>query len=166
MKPLTEKEKELLFEIRRSKTIGILMGGPSEERDISLKSGAAVLTHLASSEYRVEPCDFHTEEELCAQLKEKGIELAFLALHGRYGEDGGVQALLGSLKIPYTGSSVLASHLAFDKWASRNLFRENGLLTPEGLVLNASETFPALDFDFPWVVKPVCQGSSLGLSHT
>ena len=164
MKPLTENEKELLSEMRRSKTIGVLMGGPSEERDISLKSGAAVLTHLASSEYRVEPCDFHTEEELSTQLKEKKIELAFLALHGRYGEDGGVQALLGSLGIPYTGSSVSASHLAFDKWASRKIFRESGLLIPEGFVLNTSKTLPALDFDFPWVVKPVCQGSSLGLS--
>ncbi|MCH7978401.1 MAG: D-alanine--D-alanine ligase [Acidobacteria bacterium] len=163
MKPLTGKERERLAEIRRSKTIGVLMGGPSEERDISRKSGAAVLMHLFSRGYRVEPCDFQTEEELCAQLEANRIELAFLALHGRYGEDGEVQKLLASRHIPHTGSSASTSRLAFDKWASHGLLRENGLLTPEAVVLAPQDPLPSVS-RFPVVVKPVRQGSSLGLS--
>lgn len=164
MKPLTETELKLLDEVRRHKTIGVLMGGPSEEHDISLKSGAAVLTHLASADYRVEPCDFRTEEELRNRLKQKGIDIAFLALHGRFGEDGEVQAFLESMKIPYTGSSVQASRLSFDKWLSHQLFRKNGLLTPEAILLTSSDPLPERGLTFPLVVKPVCQGSSLGLS--
>lgn len=164
MKSFTEEDDELLKKIRREKTIGVLMGGPSEERDISLKSGAAVLTHLSSAEYRAEPCDFKTEEELRFQLQEKRIDIAFLALHGKYGEDGSVQAFLESLKIPYTGSSPKASALAFDKWASRRYFEEIGLTTPGGIVLKEGESLPSFEFHYPIVVKPVCQGSSIGLS--
>ena len=163
MKSLSDKERDLLSDVRRSVTVGVLMGGPSEERDISLKSGAAVLTHLASAEYRVEPCDFKTEEELRRQLGEKKIEFAFVALHGRFGEDGTVQTLLESLHIPYTGSSASASRLAFDKWASRLWFQKYFLRTPDGIVLNPSDPLPSLR-TFPVVVKPVCQGSSLGFS--
>jgi len=162
MKPL--QQKEMLSEFRRTKTIGVLMGGPSAERDISLKSGGAVLTHLSSVGYRVEPCDFRNEEELEKELKEKGIDLAFLALHGHYGEDGGVQTFLETLKIPYTGSSAPTSQLAFDKWASRKTFSEKGLLTPEAILLETPETPPSLNYEYPLVVKPVSQGSSLGLT--
>lgn len=162
MKPFTEKELELLSEFRRSKTIGVLMGGPSEERDISLKSGAAVLTHLSSSEYRVEPFDFKTEEELRKQLQTKKIDVAFLALHGRYGEDGEVQSFLESLDIPYTGSPASASRLAFNKWVARLWFRRYSLLTPDAFVVRPSDPLPPLT-SFPVIVKPVHQGSSLGL---
>ncbi len=163
MRLLTEKDKEFLSETRRSRTIGVLMGGPSEERDISLKSGSAVLTHLAEAEYHAEPCDFRTEEELRAQLKEKKIAFAFIALHGRFGEDGEVQTLLESMKIPYTGSSASASRLSFDKWESRKAFQKKGLLTPHDLLLTGSDPLPSA-LQYPLVVKPVCQGSSIGLS--
>lgn len=164
MKPFTERERKLLFEFHGSKTIGVLMGGPSEERDISLKSGAAVLTHLSCAEYRVEPCDFYSEGELRAQLKKKGIALAFLALHGKFGEDGKVQEILESLGIPYTGSSPFAGRRAFNKALSGEIFRKHGLVTPEGCCVALSEPVPQKKFTYPLVVKPVCQGSSLGLS--
>ncbi|MBI4435973.1 MAG: D-alanine--D-alanine ligase [Candidatus Omnitrophica bacterium] len=164
MKSLTEKEREVLSDLRRSKTIGVLMGGSSSERDISLKSGAAVLTHLSEGGYRVEPCAFDREEELPVQLKKKRIQLAFLALHGKFGEDGTVQALLESLKISYTGSDVLASRRAIDKWAAKETFRKKGLLTPVSWMVKPSDPIPSSGFSFPIVVKPVCQGSSIGLS--
>ncbi|MFH1858154.1 MAG: D-alanine--D-alanine ligase [Candidatus Omnitrophota bacterium] len=180
MKVLTSVDSERLSELRASRTIGVLMGGPSEEREISLKSGSAVVTHLAEAGYRAEPCDFRTQDELRAQLLEKKIDFVFLALHGRYGEDGTVQRFLESLNVSYTGSSAEASRVAFDKWATWQILRDKGLLTPRAIVVGAGEAIPAVPFDpstgsgsmvsvsrtidFPIVVKPVCQGSSLGLS--
>jgi len=164
MKTVTEQERELLSTLRRSKTIGVLMGGLSSERDISLKSGAAVLTHLSEGGYRVEPCAFDTEEEFRTQLQTKKIQIAFLALHGKFGEDGGVQALLESLQIPYTGSDVVASRCAIDKWGAKETFRNKGLLTPAAFLLKHTDSIPVSGLSFPLVVKPVCQGSSIGLS--
>ncbi len=164
MKPLEEKERKLLSEIRRSRRIGVLMGGPSEEREISLKSGNGVLTHLKEAGYTAIPCDFKTEEELLRKLEQDRIDLAFIALHGRFGEDGTVQTVLEKLKIPYTGSSAQASRLAFDKWASKEKFRAAGLAVPESVLLLHPKPPFKFSFDFPVVVKPVCQGSSIGLS--
>ena len=164
MRTLTEKERDVLSNLRRSKTIGVLMGGPSSERDISLKSGAAVLTHLSEGGYRVEPFAFGAEEELRAQLHQKKIQIAFLALHGKFGEDGVVQALLDSLKISYTGSEAWASRRAIDKWAAKEVFQKKGLLTPAAILLKNSDSIPVSGLSFPLVVKPVSQGSSIGLS--
>ena len=101
------------------------MGGPSGEREVSLKSGGAVCAALGSLGYEVIPVD--PEKDAKERIKNAGMELAFIALHGRFGEDGVVQAMLESLGIPYTGSGVEASRLAMDKLASRKIFMKNGI---------------------------------------
>ena len=97
-----------------SKKIGILAGGPSSEREISLKSGEAVYNSLRAEKYDVVLIDIKDDnkENLKTSLKEKGIEIAFIALHGRFGEDGEIQEILDELHIPYTGSGPQASRLA------------------------------------------------------
>jgi len=159
------------------KRIGILMGGTSPERDVSLKSGNAVFNTLHASGYDVIALD--VGHDICDLLRREGIEIAFLVLHGGYGENGGIQGLLDVLSIPYTGSGVLASALAMDKEASKKIFIYHGIPVPPFLVLtsvdvNSAETeksssFPLQhgvlpDFDFPWVIKPVTEGSSIGVS--
>ena len=164
MKQLTEKDRERLEEIRNTRTIGVLMGGPSAEREISIKSGEAVFGHLKEAGYPVEKVLFQTEEELKTILAEKQIGLAFLALHGMFGEDGTVQEILETLQIPYTGSGVEASRLAFDKWRLRQLLIRHRLPVPSSRLLGPLDPIPLHELVFPLVVKPVCQGSSLGLS--
>src|SRR5262245_59478539 len=98
----------------KEKIVGVLMGGLSKEREVSLRSGNAVLDALLMRGYDAVPIDVGAD--IATVLKEKAVEVAFLALHGRYGEDGSIQGLLEILSIPYTGSSVLASALAMDKY--------------------------------------------------
>jgi D-alanine-D-alanine ligase len=140
------------------------MGGPSGEREVSLKSGGAVCTALGSLGYKVIPID--PEKDAEERIKDAGMELAFIALHGRFGEDGTVQAILESLGIPYTGSGVEASKLAMDKLASRKIFMKNRINVPEFIPAEkgAGGKFNLDGLDFPLVVKPNSEGSSLGLS--
>jgi len=152
--------------------IGVLMGGVSSEREISLKSGKAVCGALEETALSWVAVDITTEsrEENIKLLKAKKIDCAFLAMHGRFGEDGQIQGILESLNIPYTGSGSLASKLAMDKIASRNIFHAQGLNVPEKigtatiflnrLVLEKMVAVPI----FPCVVKPAACGSSIGLS--
>ncbi|MDP3732248.1 MAG: D-alanine--D-alanine ligase, partial [Candidatus Omnitrophota bacterium] len=100
--------------------IGVLMGGPSTERDISLKSGKAVYESLNHAGFRVAAMDIKTDgkEKNIRLIESYGIDLAFIALHGRFGEDGKIQEILDTLKVPYTGSGAVASRLAMDKIAS------------------------------------------------
>ena len=111
----------------KSKIIGVLMGGLSAEREVSLKSGAAVHQALLAQGYRAVAID--VGRDLPAVLVREKIEAAFIALHGRYGEDGCVQGLLELLEIPYTGSGVLASALAMHKLYSKQTFTSSGILT-------------------------------------
>jgi len=150
--------------------IGVLMGGPSTEREISLKSGKAVYEALKQSGLQVIPIDIKTDsiEENIRLIESCKIDCAFLALHGRFGEDGQIQEILEIIKIPYTGSGVLASRLAMDKVASRKIFQANGLNVPKyKIVEKASYT---LDWEvnnnlkLPLVIKPATHGSSIGLS--
>jgi D-alanine-D-alanine ligase len=150
--------------------IGILMGGPSSEREISLKSGKAVYEGLKQLGLQVLAIDIQTDnlEENISLLKSYKIKCAFIALHGRFGEDGQIQALLDSLKIPYTGSGAQASRLAMDKIASRKIFGVHGLNVPRYKVLERiSYNKIRIVYDnlvFPLVVKPATHGSSIGLS--
>lgn len=144
----------------KSKRVGVLMGGLSAEREISLQTGAAVAEALESRDYHTVRLD--VDRAICQQLAESKVEVAFVALHGRYGEDGCIQGLLESLGTPYTGSSVLASSLAMDKVQSKRLFDAAGVPT-------SPWTFPAtreavLDLGLPVVIKPRGEGSSVGLS--
>ncbi len=155
--------------VKFKERIGVLMGGSSSERDISLQSGQTIYRALKSEGWKVEAIDIISERTAANQVKKAGIEVAFIALHGGFGESGGFQALLESLGIPYTGSGVRASRLAMDKVASRELFRLKGLSVPEYVVIEPGRR-PTISerelsvLKFPVVIKPFSQGSSRGLS--
>ena len=143
------------------KRIGVLMGGVSAEREVSLKSGAAVLGALKGLGYRVSGID--AGADLCEVLKKEIIEIAFLVLHGGQGENGAIQGLLEVLGIPYTGSGVLASALAMDKEATKKIFLHHSIPVAPFVVLGTRQD-AAPDFPLPWVVKPATEGSSIGVS--
>jgi len=148
----------------KTKKIGVLMGGLSAEREVSLKSGAAVHKALLAQGYNAVALD--VGRDLAARLAEEGIEVAFICLHGRYGEDGAVQGLLELTGIPYTGSGVLASALAMDKVFAKKIFAASGLTITPYVVFKAGEAVDAsaLPFALPLVVKPSREGSSVGVS--
>src|ERR1700756_1623601 len=108
--------------------IGVLLGGLSAERDVSVRSGEAILAALADRGHDATP--IFVDRDIDLVLRQTRIDVAFLALHGRYGEDGCVQGLLELLGIPYTGSGVLASALAMDKLKAKELFRLHNVPTP------------------------------------
>jgi len=146
--------------------IGVLMGGVSSERDISLQSGEAVYQALKSAGRDVCSVDLQTdrEEQLKKQIKESRIDIAFIALHGRMGEDGTIQRILESMGILYTGSGVEASQLAMNKVLSHKLFKKNGLPVPEYTVIQGISDQAVQTFPVPLVVKPASEGSSLGIT--
>jgi D-alanine-D-alanine ligase len=146
------------------KRIGILMGGESAEREISLKSGKAIYDTLRRLGYDVVSID--VGPDLFDLLKRERVEIAFIALHGGYGENGAVQGMLEVLGIPYTGSGVLASALAMDKEASKKMFLCNKIPVPPFVVLQHSEKEieSLIRFPLPWVIKPATEGSSIGVS--
>jgi len=146
--------------------IGVLMGGPSNERDISLKSGRTVYQALKSQGLNVMPLDIKSTNCL-KKIKKARIKVAFIALHGKFGEDGTVQEILESLGIPYTGSGVIASYLCLNKIASRRIFKHNKIPSPEYNILHRrtwKECIENLKLKFPLVVKPSSEGSSIGVS--
>ena len=172
------------MEVKDYGRVGVLMGGPSSEREISLKSGKAVLLALAESGLDAVGIDITTDnaQENIRLLKNYNLDCVFIALHGRFGEDGTVQQLLEELNLPYTGSGVEASCLAMDKIGSLDIFRQQGLCVPKSQFLeistygfgyrkpnHGSPTYRGKgDFKnglgFPLVVKPANHGSSIGLS--
>lgn len=144
--------------------IGVLAGGPSSERDISLKSGLAVYEALKSTGHDVELIDIKDGSD--RGLKGIRADIVFLALHGGFGEDGTVQRILDGLRIPYTGSDPFSSALALDKVASREIFREHGIPVPKYRAVKNSIPVSDIEGDMglPVVVKPRKEGSSIGLS--
>jgi D-alanine-D-alanine ligase len=148
----------------RGKRVGVLMGGTSHEREISLESGTAVHAALLRKGYDAVAID--TRHDLPAALARTHIDVAFIALHGRLGEDGRVQGFLEIVGVPYTGSGVQASAVAMDKLLTKRLFCSHDLPTPEFWVVNSPEEVTALlrDLDQPLVVKPVYEGSTLGIA--
>lgn len=150
--------------VLKTKKIGVLLGGNSSEREVSLKSGMAVYNALKAKKYNVVAID--TAKDFCRLLKKEGIDVAFIALHGGHGENGAVQGLLEVMDIPYTGSGVLASALAMDKEASKKIFLYHGIPVPAfGIVRSemSKTTRIRINFPFPWVVKPASEGSSVGV---
>lgn len=149
-----------------NKRVGVLMGGWGEEREISMKTGEAVATALEAAGHPV--TRILAGPGLDRTLRSSEIDVAFLALHGRMGEDGKVQGLLEVLGIPYTGSGVMASALAMNKTFSKKLFRLHNLPTAQGYSVPARELDRLLelhgDLGFPCVVKPSCGGSSVGIA--
>jgi D-alanine-D-alanine ligase len=151
----------------RSKEFGkvaVLLGGRSAEREISLKSGGAVLAALQRA--GVDAHGFDPAERDLAELKQQGFARVFIALHGRYGEDGTVQGALELLGIPYTGSGVMASALGMDKWRTKLLWQAVGLPVPEYELLDAGSDFAAVEMKLglPLFVKPAREGSSIGIT--
>lgn len=151
--------------------IGILMGGPSSEREISLKSGKAVYEAISRLGFNVVSIDIKTDniQENIRLIKSSKISCAFLALHGRFGEDGQIQGILDILNIPYTGSGALASRLAMDKIAARQIFSLYGINVPRYKTIDKC-SYSGINWrmnnrlSFPVVVKPSTHGSSIGLS--
>ncbi len=149
--------------------VGVVMGGTSGERDVSLRSGAAVANALLARGHDVVRIVLSEGGDLGLALRRSGIDVAFLALHGRHGEDGCVQGLCELYGIPYTGSSVLASALAMDKVKSKELFRLHNLPTPPYYTVTDHDSLADLEelhgsFGFPVIVKPRGEGSSLGVA--
>ncbi|GMU62200.1 MAG: D-alanine--D-alanine ligase [Myxococcales bacterium] len=150
--------------------VGVLLGGWGEEREISVKTGEAIAAALEARGHPV--TRILAGPGLDQGVRHAQVDVAFLALHGRMGEDGKVQGLLEVLGLPYTGSGVLASALAMHKGFARRLFRQHNLATPAGYVVGLAELEQVeerhLDLGFPCVVKPAQGGSSVGLTlvHT
>lgn len=150
------------------KKVAVLVGGASAEREISLMSGQGVLQALCSK--GVHAHAFDPSERSLEHLRQDGFDVAFNVLHGRWGEDGTVQGALELLRIPYTGAGVLASALAIDKAMSKRIWQFEGLPTPAWQLLCANDT-ESIDaqaliehLGLPMIVKPVREGSSLGLT--
>jgi len=151
--------------------VGVLMGGCSSEREISLKSGKAVFHALEDADCDVVAIELNTIEpdKIILQLRQAQVEVVFVVLHGKFGEDGAIQAILEKEKIPYTGSGPQASRLAMDKAATQTLLKDNGIKVPEFHILKESEIGKANVIwrslgNAPVVVKPCCEGSSIGIT--
>lgn len=144
--------------------VAVLYGGRSAEREISLKSGAAVLDALLKNGVDAHP--FDPAKQDLYKLLEGGFKLAFIALHGRFGEDGTMQGALELMNIPYTGSGVLASALAMDKWRSKLVWQAAGLPVPAYEMLDTASDLTAVAerLGLPLFIKPANEGSSVGIS--
>lgn len=142
--------------------VAVLLGGTSDEREISLKSGAAVLAALLRQ--GVDAHAFDTAEHVLSELT--SFDRVMINLHGRFGEDGTIQGALELMGIPYTGSGVMASSLGMDKWRSKLLWRVLKISTPDFEVVNAQSDFAAIEkkLGLPLFVKPANEGSSIGIS--
>ncbi len=150
--------------VLKTKKIGVLLGGESSEREVSLKSGMAVYNALRARKYNVVAID--AARDLCGLLKKERVDIAFVVLHGGHGENGAVQGLLEAMNIPYTGSGVLASALAMDKEASKKIFLYHGIPVPAFNIIrsyDAGMKNSPVRFRLPWVVKPAAEGSSVGV---
>src|SRR5512138_825306 len=144
--------------------VAVLLGGPSAEREISLLSGNAVLKALR--ERGVDAHPFDPAERNLFDLRSEGFARVFIALHGRFGEDGTVQGALETLKIPYTGSGVMASALAMDKWRTKLVWQAAGIPTPRYRVVTAASDWMRVvaELGLPLIVKPAREGSTIGIT--
>lgn len=159
--------------------IAVVMGGPSSEHDISLETGKQILEYLDREKYDAIPVKISRENEWYVdddkrEIRQivKSVDLVFNAMHGQFGEDGRLQALLDYFQVSYTGSGVTASALAFDKIRSRELFRFNKITVPASIIFHeekktGKEVIKLIRAVFenpPWVIKPARSGSSVGIS--
>jgi len=144
--------------------VAVLMGGRSAEREVSLMSGAGVLKALRSK--GVDAHAFDPAERDLMELKREGFVRCFIALHGRGGEDGTLQGALEVMGLPYTGSGVLGSAIAMDKWRTKMIWQSAGLPTPRYRILAPGDDWNAVarDLGLPLIVKPANEGSTLGLT--
>ncbi|MBU1112466.1 MAG: D-alanine--D-alanine ligase [Candidatus Omnitrophica bacterium] len=152
------------MDLRKVK-IGVLGGGVSPEREISLVSADEACKALSRHGLNVVFIDINSsqKEDIEALIRSQGIEIAFIALHGKFGEDGGIQEILQGLGLPYTGSSPRGSFLAMNKALSKQIFKTVGIRTPEFSVCCDCRRIPS-GLNYPLVIKPCSSGSSLGIS--
>lgn len=154
--------------------VAVLMGGPSSEHEVSLKTGQNVINNLDQNRYSAEPVVIEKNGEwpLSVNILKEKTDVAFIAMHGEYGEDGGVQSFLDSLPVSYTGSGALTSALGMNKYLSLRHFQDYGLKTPNSILLSQLEwrINPNLavkkifwNLEKPWVLKPNRGGSSVGV---
>ena len=146
-----------------SKSVTVLMGGWSAEREVSLASGAACADALNDAGYDVTAVDVSRNLKTLIDALKPAPDVVFNALHGRFGEDGRIQSLLDILGLPYTHSGVLASALAMDKQSAKALFAARGIPCPEGKLLTIAEIGDSMPLNPPFVVKPNNEGSSVGV---
>ncbi len=155
------------------KRIGVLAGGTSAEREVSLKSGNAVYKALIDLGYDAVFID--VSDNVCQAIREKGVEIAFVVLHGGHGENGAIQGMLEVMGVPYTGSGILASALAMDKETSKKVFLSHNIPVAPFITVRKKDVgnrgrtstevvAAAAGFPLPWVVKPATEGSSIGVS--
>ena len=166
MKLLKFNAKMRCMEELKNKKICVLMGGRSGEREVSLRSGQRVFDSLKRQGFSVISLDL--EDDLISKLKQEKVDIVYIILHGKYGEDGAVQGLLELAGIPYTGSKVLASALAMNKLAAKRIFDAVGIPTPRYLGIDSLEIKKEIEkvkklFPLPLVLKPTSEGSSLGV---
>ncbi|MDR3196049.1 MAG: D-alanine--D-alanine ligase [Endomicrobium sp.] len=145
----------------KNKKIGVLYGGLSSEREISVKSGKAVLSAL--KKLKVMAVGIDANRDVAEKIRKANIDIAYIVLHGHMGEDGTVQGMLEIMGIPYVGCGVFASSASMDKDISKKLFRCSGIPTPEWTVIKRLEPVAEIK-KYPIVVKPVSQGSALGVA--
>lgn len=162
------------MEKQKKKKIAVLVGGPSEEHEVSLNSGRKVLEHLPKEKYECEEILISKEGEWPISKEElkRSYDAAFIAMHGSYGEDGTVQAILEELDMPYTGSTASVSALGMNKFLSLKMFKAAGLTVPPSLYFSKShwlkdknEVLDAIvkHLEKPWILKPNASGSSVGI---
>ncbi len=168
MAELAKRFSKIGIRGQKNKKIGVLAGGLSSEREISLKTGRNIFESLKRSGYNADFID--VGEDLLEKIR--SVDIAFLALHGRFGEDGTVQGMLELLKIPYTGSGVLSSAVVLDKILSKKIFIQEDIPTPPFIELDLNDPIPELDglneeigvkTGYPLVVKPNSEGSTIGI---
>jgi D-alanine-D-alanine ligase len=145
----------------KNKKIGVLYGGFSSEREISILSGKAVLR--AFKKLKVNVCGIDVNRDVASKIKAEKIDIAYIALHGLVGEDGAIQGMLEVMGIAYTGCGIFASAASMDKGISKKMFHCAGISTPKWKTLKKFETIPEIK-NYPVVVKPIAQGSALGVT--
>ncbi|MED3803362.1 D-alanine--D-alanine ligase [Lysinibacillus xylanilyticus] len=147
--------------------VGVIMGGVSSEKQVSIMTGEEMIAHLNKSKYEVVAIKLNEDNTSELMEKVRDIDIALLALHGKFGEDGTIQGVLETMGVPYTGSGILSSSICMDKNISKKILRYEGIETPDWLYLSNSEElqFDELDkMGYPLVVKPNSGGSSVGVN--
>jgi D-alanine-D-alanine ligase len=151
-------------DVGRFGKVAVLLGGQAAEREVSLKSGAAVLAALRRQGVDAHPLD--PDAEVIARLRAGGFDRAFIVLHGRGGEDGVIQGALETIGLPYTGSGVLGSALGMDKYRTKLVWQGRGLATAESVLLRGQgHLADAAALGFPLMIKPAHEGSSIGMTR-
>ncbi|MDR1928567.1 MAG: D-alanine--D-alanine ligase [Endomicrobium sp.] len=151
---------DVLYKLKNKK-VGVLFGGPSDERNVSIISGNAVIHALHALGVNV--CGIDVDRNIVTKIKKEKIDIAYIALHGLIGEDGTIQGMLRMMGIPYTGCGVFASSLSMDKNLSKIFFKYFGILTPKWKILKRFSTFPKIK-RYPVIVKPSMGGSTIDVT--